>query len=392
MKNKVSKRINILKILSNIYIFVINFTINSFLRIGLIRKRKPVYDLNNINNILISNNGHLGDSLYVLQIIYFISRKLPKARIDLLTNSSNIPVYKKSPINKSYYIDHWKVNRKNGLIILKIYSFLIRFIKLFFILQKKKYDLIIDSYFYYPNNILFLSLLNPSYLIGFSGGGYEKLCNFYIKYNRSDNLHIFEYYKTLLNHINLRLTYDNKIYLNLFDKVNLCDLNLPRKYIIIQPCSGDKIRELTVGKWINFINQINNNGFYCVFLGIGKREDSVINQIINGLEKKQFNTNLCDKLNWNQYLSIISDSIYVIGIESFACHLASALKVNNLMIKTGITNDATWKPYDDRFSQLLRYKTKCYPCLNSLGCKQMSCINNISKKNFIKTLDRNINN
>ena len=188
----------------------------------------------------------------------------------------------------------------------------------------------------------------------------------------SKNQHIIDYHFDLLGLLkikkprNLTLTFNiDKSYSPYF-----------KKYIIVQPCSGSKIKEWKIINWINLCNYFNKKNINIIFCGSTQREEEVCEKIINAIHDPKLCLNLANKLKWFEYLSLIKKSIFLIGVDSLGGHLASSMNKYSITIKTGINNDILWKPYNRNL--LLRFPTECYPCNLNKGCASMDCINNLT--------------
>lgn len=348
------------------------------------------YDLKNKNaepkkfkRILLSHSAHLGDALMLSYVLPQIKNKYPDCEIDLLIASWSIPIFRKNKkINKFFTIDHWKINRSDENIISKFFQYWINFIKLLHQMKNyQQYDVAIDFNPFYPNNILFLRLLNPKLLVSYNSSGFGYLSNISVKWQYKF-IHTIQYNVSLLKYIGIESLIPLKADL-CFKTIDISE----DEYIVIQPCSGEPLRELSIEFWIKLVNMINSQGYKIYFLGSSRREYEISHKVLSSVRKIKDNKNLVGKLQWDKYLSYVEQCKILIGVESFSGHLAATFNKKSITIKTGITDDAHWRPFSSN-NILMRYDTKCYPCHNRRGCKSMDCINKITPEsvflNFIK--------
>ena len=373
----------------NFFLYLYLTLVDTLLFLLTCRKKNTITP-KKIKNIVISNIGHLGDVLYTLKIIHLLKKNYPKITIDFVGNSSTEKFVMLCPyVSKFYRFDHWMLNRDNPSTYKKIKNYCVDFFYLKNKLKRNSYDLAIDFYPYYPNSLFLLFLSKISFISGFSSGGFSSLLN--IKVNPDSNKSIL-----IMNLKLYKKTFDSndsyypilKLNLHLTNFKNFLNKNNNNLYILVQPCSGNVFREWPISNWINLCNRLNNIGFICVFLGLGNRELNVCKSIHQNLDQ-ELNINLCNKLDFQSYVSLLKEINYFIGTESFGAHLASSFKKNTFMIKTGTTVDEQWGIFEKN-SMILRHETDCYPCFKKNGCASMACIREINPQYVFKRIEKRL--
>jgi len=361
-----------------LYLFCIDI-VCKFFKLFLTKKILP----KEIKNIILANTAHMGDAVYLSYILPELKKKYPNSNIDILVGSWSETIFNHNPhVNNIFILDHWKHCRNDKSTIYNFYKYISNFIhQMFAIRRVPKYDLAVDLYPFYPNNILFLKLIGSKYVLSYDSSGFGILSDTSTSWIDSEK-HTVEYHLDLLKKININLTVKNNEQ-KIFFKKNTIELK--NKNLLISPCSGNTIREWPCEFFIELIDAMTNHGYHAYLFGLGERENGVCSYIERNVGKKEMLVNLCNKLDWNSYLSYISEGDILLSNESLFAHLGASLNKKVIMIKSGTTRDSHWRPYSSH-STVVRYDTHCYPCYNHNGCKQMSCIKKISPKkvgNFI---------
>jgi len=120
--------------------------------------KKYSYDFNpkNIKKILILRYDRLGDMVVTLPLIETLKQSYPEYQIDVLASQINASIIKNNSNISSIFIYNFR-EKKN----------FINFIKVFFKLRKRKYDMVIDPFF---NNLsrssAHLNIINARFNIG----------------------------------------------------------------------------------------------------------------------------------------------------------------------------------------------------------------------------------
>ena len=119
--------------------------------------------------LLIANGAHLGDLVNATTLCHALKAD-PNIDIGVLCGSWA----KEVPLNHhpliEYILDHWKHNRSNASLFKKVYEWLITFTVRRDI-NHAQYDMVIDTYCYYPNMSIALYFTNIPIRMGFSSGG-----------------------------------------------------------------------------------------------------------------------------------------------------------------------------------------------------------------------------
>lgn len=361
--------------------------IRSFIVNALFSKRDKKFSKSNIKTILISNLAHIGDALFMTSMIQSLKREFPNSTIDIILGEWSNVIYKKNKnISKIYTLNHWMTNRDNQNILIKYISYLKQYVCLLYNLRKKSYDLTINPFPYYPNTLLLYGLIHSKYILSYNATGMDNLCDKKIEWNFKEQ-HIIEYDASLLEAIGIKC---NKELLKTHINYNFTRVQTSKKKILIQPCSGNNIKEWNTSSWVTLCNMLSNDDFRIILLGHGARERSVCDKIISKCSNKKNIQNLCSKLNWDEYLSLIKSVGVLVGVDSLSAHLAASLNVKTLTLRSGITHDSHYRPYSPN-SAIMRKSTDCYPCKLSKGCSHMSCIRKIDPKSVYASIMAMVN-
>ena len=336
-----------------------------------------------VENILFSNIGHMGDVIISTAVIDLLKSNYPKVKIGFLSGSWTLPIVKNSKlIDYVHTFDHVLLNKEKSLI--KRLRTHYKTAK-----ESKKeitsigYDVAIDLRQFFPNSIFLLHKSNIPHTTGFTSGGFGPLLNYkHTWVNKNQHLSIYhqellcdiypEMNKQLDLKTNLGFVFDIKEENSLLNKWNL----VKNKYVVIHPGTGNPIRNWPISHWVELVTRIIEHGEQIVFTGKGYQNLNEIISIKKRIKSNQY-TNLCDKLNYLEFCTIVQNSKYIVGVESFAGHLSGALDKSAVIIGSGTTNKYQWRPLGNS----VKYITEdiaCSPCYVGSGCGTMDCINLIT--------------
>ena len=168
---------------------------------------KSITPLRDPKKILITNGAHLGDLVNATTLCYEIKKADPNIMVGVLCGSwaKDVPLNHPS-VNRVHILDHWKHNRSNASFIKKIYQFIYTFWVSRREINREYYDIVIDTYCYYPNMSIPLYFTNIPIRMGFSSGGCAQLYHISHKVDVPFEHHMLDYLKELaLSQLNLDL-------------------------------------------------------------------------------------------------------------------------------------------------------------------------------------------
>jgi ADP-heptose:LPS heptosyltransferase len=116
-----------------------------------------------------------------------------------------------------------------------------------------------------------------------------------------------------------------------------------------------------------------DEGHTVVFTGLGVMEDEQIRLIADKVPEL---INLCSKINWNQFVAVITHAQIVVAVDSLAGHVAAATDTPEVIIGNGMSNPMHWCPLSEKCVYILN-NIHCVPCHQKRGCESMSCIRDV---------------
>lgn len=306
---------------------------------------------------LIVRLSSLGDIIHSLPIVYKLRQKYPDAQIDWLVGEKGIELL--SLIKK---IDNvYLLNLKN-----------------IFLIQKQKYDHVIDVQGLFKS--AFISKLSfGKEIIGFKNTR-EFADIFYDK--KIDIGNLFETDKHIVN-LNLRLIDDltdneNKKINFLIPKITEPDntdvlqiTNDTSKKVILFPSTTWESKLWSMDYWFELTNKISKD--FRVYLCASKNDLKFIQLLIDKLDfNKVSYTNFVGKTKIKDLIYLIQNSDLVIGLDSAGLHLASAVKNDYSLPEVigiyGPTSPCRSGPYGSIKNALYLSEMKC------IACRKKQCL------------------
>jgi ADP-heptose:LPS heptosyltransferase len=334
--------------------------------------------------ILITNLAHMGDVLFMTSLVAVLKRLFPEVKIGVVVGSWSLPIVQGHPlIDHIHAVDHWKLNRDGGSLWQKVGHYLRTKKKALAEIRQAKYQVAIDSYFYFPNAIPLLWQAKIPVRIGYISGGFGPLLTHPLPWKFSEQSILRDYIplieplcssKAVDEAFLSPVLYAPEIDLKaLLSKHELCT----KQYIVIHMGTGNSLKEWPVSKWKELAQALEGNTL--VFTGKGKTEKENVSLVCSAV---QGCVDLVDKLSWHEYLTILKQASCLIGVDSLAGHLAAALHLPSVLIYSGMTSLHKWAP-QSKLSVLLSHPMPCAPCHCSRGCSSMQCVRGVSVKEVL---------
>lgn len=145
-------------------------------------------------------------------------------------------------------------------------------------------------------------------------------------------------------------------------------------YVVIHMSSGNPVKNWPREKWRELTTKLIQEGFSILFTGKGEKENNEIIEVTKSLKRTY---NLCDNLSIEEYVAVIANAKLLIGGDTSAGHIASAVQTPAVLIYTGINPRKLWQPFSDKL-KILTHPAACHPCFRPDGCPSMACVRDIS--------------
>lgn len=355
--------------------------------LGIILIRSKVHNISSPRKILLVNWAHLGDVVISTSIITILKQSFPECQMGFLAGTWSKPVIEDHTlIDWVHYIDHWKLNRASLSKFKKIKIYLIMRYKAIKEIKAVGYEVAINLNYFVPSAIPVLWCANIPVRIAYTSAGYAPMLTHKFDW-RYENKHVTSYFINLLQPLDISQNVVKTLhYILLFNKVTdsllVKNLIVNQRYVVIHIGSGSKVKEWSIKSWRELTLKMKGLEYRLFFTGLGLYEEQNVGKVIEGLD---YCENLCNKLNFKEYLELISHASLLIGVDSLAGHLAATYNVPSVLIYSGIANIDQWKPLASN-AFILTKKTACSPCFLANGCDDMECIKSITDKDVFMTV------
>ena len=148
----------------------------------------------------------------------------------------------------------------------------------------------------------------------------------------------------------------------------------PGQFIVVHMSSGSPLREWPAAKWRELAEHLTIDGHGLVFTGSGQEQARAIADVTRDLPGC---TNLCDRLEWPEFVHVVACAELLVSVETVAAHVAAAVGTPSVAIWTGIGRLSHWRPLGGECTVLMN-QVPCAPCFRSRGCQAMSCVRDVS--------------
>jgi ADP-heptose:LPS heptosyltransferase len=335
--------------------------------------------------ILLANGAHLGDVLLATAVVPVLKRAFPGCRIGFLVGKWAEAIVRGQPlIEHVHIVDHWKLNRAPMPLHRKLLEYHDTRRRALAAIRQARYDVAIDLYSYFPNSIPLLWQAGIPARIGYSSGGFGPLLTHVLDW-RERNCHVIDYHADLLR----RLLPDGEL-----DRWSslLAPLDLGRNagvapkqlddYLVLHLGTGAACKEWPLDKWRTLARHLISAGQRLVFPGSSAQEKRNIRRVIHGLENC---SDRCGELSWQGFVEVVRQARLVVGVDSVAGHVAAAVGTPCVVIVSGITNAAHWRPWSPR-SRVLTHAVPCAPCYRNGGCEGMECVRGVEVEEVLRAV------
>lgn len=345
------------------------------------RRGGPVSE---IRRVLIANWAHLGDTLIASSLVSLLQACLPQVQIGFLAGSwGRTAVENLSGIRWLHTIDHWRLSRRRTSLRRKLLLYLSDRRRALQGIRSVGYDAAIETYHFFPNSAILLWQAGIPRRIGYRSGGGGPLFTDALPWIPADR-HITSYHRDLLQ----ALLGPNSLIpapaMPELERRATAIAGLEAPYVVIHMGAGNPLKEWPEWKWIQLAAALAHKGNRIVFTGQGDREAVAAKRVCQSLG---CGIDLCDRLEWSEWVEVIRGARLLVGLDSAAGHVAAATHTPCVLIYTGMSNDIQWGPLTAH-GETLRYPTSCAPCYRSRGCSSMACVRKVDVRQVLESCRR----
>ena len=302
-------------------------------------RKKPLYPPEKVTSILVCNWASFGDVFLSTAILAPLKKKWPDVRIDFLTSPASKIVIENHPlINKIYTTINWKPQNSDFSLLCRLGIFLKHLITSNAPLLKEinvnQYDLAIDLNPFFPNCCYsLLRKTNIPYLLEFSSAGCYSPFSCAIDFPEKLG-YLPKMYSFLLQKLNIPPS-------PLKPSLSFLETSPLKNYIVLHMGTKEIQKEWPISQWKILAHKLSCKKFTLVFTGKGEREQKAIQEISSSLPNT---INLCDELNWNEFVSVLKEARAIISVDTVTIHLAAAFDIPILGLYFATKHIELWMP------------------------------------------------
>lgn len=289
--------------------------------------------------LLIANGAHLGDLVNATTLCHALKKKDPNIVIGFLCGSwaKDVPLNHPA-VSDVHIMDHWKHNRSNASFFKKVYEFLHTFFVARREINREHYDMVIDTYCYYPNMSIPLYFTNISTRMGFSSGGCGALYHVNHPVGLPFEHHMLDYLHQLIrSNLCLELEWGSN---PLVDGIQ--ETALDKQVVCIHPSSNNPLFSWAIDDWVAVVQYLHQQGKSVVITGFGEKDQQVADAISEACP--QVNS-LVNQLDWRGFVLMIKSADLVISVETVAAHIAALNHVKLIALYFGQSQENFWRPF-----------------------------------------------
>lgn len=304
------------------------------------RKKPPGLQPEKINSILICNWASLGDVLLSTSIIPGLKEKWPQAKIGFLTSPTSKIVLQDHPlIDIVHTASNWKQTTAGASFFLRVSAFLYSLISSNPVLtqeiKSQQYDLAIDTHPFFPNCSYLLRKAKIPYFLEFNSVGLHSPQTYVIDFPE-------------------RLGYLPRMYASLLQALQIAPQPLKpcfhftstsplkrQEYIVLHMGTTEVQKEWSTDHWATLARMLAHEGMTIVFTGRGEREAKAIQEVSSSFPHF---INLCNQLNWSEFISVIKEAKMLISVDTVAVHLAAYFSTPCIALYFATYHPELWMP------------------------------------------------
>lgn len=333
------------------------------------------------NSVLISQCGHLGDLILTLPTLRWLREHRPGIKIGLIVGSWANPMLHgiRDYYDHCYIVDHFMLNRSNESFSQKLAKHYASGRKALSEINEHGYDATFECNPWLPNNIPLLFATGIPKRIGFTSGGFGPLLTHRIKWTQAPRS-FRDYLRDLLRVVFSDPSLEQP-FKAFYPHPTTSQQIVPHPYIVLHPGAGKLINEWPEDHWKAVIRHLADAGIRVVIAGAGSREQERAER----LSEDGLALNLCNKLSWDEFVTLIAQAQHVVCLDSSTSHLAAGLGTPSTVIMTGVNHLEQFGPSCST-AQILTFPTPCAPCYRSEGCEHMACLRFVTPADVINNV------
>ncbi|MEW6488308.1 MAG: glycosyltransferase family 9 protein [Thermodesulfobacteriota bacterium] len=335
--------------------------------------------------ILLSNGAHLGDVVISTAVLPVLRSAFPEAEIGFLAGSWSEPVLRGHPlVARTHRVDHWRAIREPMAPAAKLRRYLSTRRRALAELRAARYDVAVELYSYFPNQIALLWQAGIPVRVGYASSGFGPLLTHALPFEHK-GLHEAQYQLRLLEVLPLPAGSPERLAMVLRDPLpeGVADVSrvleaLPRPFapyrVLHMGTSGSRRREWPPERWRVLAERLVAQGCQLLFTGLGEHEAQLAREAARGLPGC---ANACDRLGWEGFLAALRGAEVVYSAETSAGHIAAAYGVPVVTIRGAMHDPARWSPRGEACA-VATHPVPCAPCHRREGCEGMECLREVS--------------
>jgi ADP-heptose:LPS heptosyltransferase len=319
--------------------------------------------------LLIAIGGHAGDAIIATSVLQPIRATWPLVRIGVVTGSWNRTVLAGHPdIEWLHSVDHWKLDRSSSSWFVRAWRARTQSRSALADILAVGYDAAVDLYPYFPNSSWLLKRARIPVRIGFSSGGGGPRYTTSLEW--SPGGHVIDDHSRILAALGVSPEWVSGARYHLPPQQHEPKRLEAKDYVVLHMGAGNERKTWPAQKWTDVARALVSVGFGVVLTGKGGRDASRSRALSASIANV---TDLCDRLSWAEFQSVLAGAHAVVTLDTAAAHLAAGAGTPAVVLATGIDQPARWSPVGDRV-RVLSEPVPCSPCYRSNGCPAMSCI------------------
>lgn len=337
-------------------------------------------------SILLCNGAHLGDLVLSTALIPLLREAYPNSSIGMLVGSwSRCVIVGHPDIEYIHEIDHWRLDRNSRSKLKSFMSYYRTRRKALREIRSVNYQVSIDLYPYFPNNIFLTWQSRIPLRLGYTSAGFGRFLNMPLDWVNND-ISVTQYHYNLLKLINKNIQYKDTLHPSLPVSNTQSSSFLPpnfKDFAVVHMGTGQKQKEWPLSNWQELVRRLISCNKFVVFTGYGQREKKHAELVIPSDSLQTYN--LVNQLCWTEFVALIKSASFVVCVDSVCGHVASAFDIPVVTIGHGMTNPSHWAPLGNR-SRYVYTNVSCSPCYEFKGCDQMKCIRSTSVSAVISNM------
>ncbi len=340
--------------------------------------------------VLLRNPAALGDIFYTLRLAAALKRNHKNLEIGLLVGSWTKQLVQLSPdIDYIHFEDHWLLPRGNKGLLVRVWDWFKARPHVVQKIRAKHYDIAFDLFYRFPSGAFLFWQAQIPRRIGYDSNGGTCLLTQSVHYELLRQ-HNVEYQAALLKAAGfssdgLETIIPDFLFERDDEDVLACCHLTKQEYIVLHIGTSAPTREWSRERWIALAQFLEDKGLQLCFTGKGKREAQLITYVTRHLKGKF--CSLCDGLDIAELFQVIRNARMLIGVESFAGHIAALYQVPQVSIMHGASNQYHWQPYHNANSKVIRRALDCAPCYAPRNCQNGNVCMDISLEDVIEAVE-----